>query len=335
MYSLHEAILIHVFRQLCIDKPANTLPEGEKSVVGTMRHLPERLIRFLVQAVPVPRFKDVLSVGLDKHRVFYSFGNVQAEAVRAYRDPFTGKALPSTALPHVDDAVFGVLFRILSPDVVIKILSCMLQEQRILFHSAQTYHLTCVCEAMSALVYPLTWNHVFIPVLPHQLLHYVEAPMAYLIGIDSSSLLSDEWQAIAEACLPNIVVDLDNGSLTRNHVGAANIRSAGPPPPPPGFSRKQNSEIVREIYRLVPVSPAHGDSAHLHLQSKGRERAAANYRSLFLVTVLISQCEKKKKKKKPARRTAVIIKMIFIIIGLLRFPLTKKKMFPSVHSQIV
>ena len=69
----------------------------------------------------------------------------------------------------------------------------LLQEKRILFHSSKSYRLTAVCESVAALLFPFDWSNVFIPVLPHDLLHYLEAPMPYIIGIHSSCMLSQEW----------------------------------------------------------------------------------------------------------------------------------------------
>ena len=46
---------------------------------------------------------------------------------------------------------------------------------------------SCI-NALNALLYPFSWQHVFIPVLPLSLIDYCSAPMPFLLGILSSSL---------------------------------------------------------------------------------------------------------------------------------------------------
>jgi DENN domain-containing protein 2 len=41
---------------------------------------------------------------------------------------------------------------------------------------------------MMALLYPFTWQHIFVPVLPPSLLNFCCAPMPFVVGILRSSL---------------------------------------------------------------------------------------------------------------------------------------------------
>jgi hypothetical protein len=38
-------------------------------------------------------------------------------------------------------------------------------------------------QAANAIIYPMSWQHIFIPVLPVQLMDYLSAPMPFLIGV--------------------------------------------------------------------------------------------------------------------------------------------------------
>lgn len=68
------------------------------------------------------------------------------------------------------------------------IFASMLHERRILITSKKLSRLSACVQAANALIYPMHWQHIFIPVLPNHLLDYLSAPMPFLIGVPSSTL---------------------------------------------------------------------------------------------------------------------------------------------------
>ncbi|XP_068011880.1 DENN domain-containing protein 1A isoform X4 [Melanerpes formicivorus] len=62
----------------------------------------------------------------------------------------------------------------------------MLYERRILICCSKLSTLTACIHGSAAMLYPMFWQHVYIPVLPPHLLDYCCAPMPYLIGIHLS-----------------------------------------------------------------------------------------------------------------------------------------------------
>ncbi len=50
-------------------------------------------------------------------------------------------------------------------------------------HSERLDDLALVSEALCALMFPFSWQYVYIPILPAQLLDCLSAPMPLLIGI--------------------------------------------------------------------------------------------------------------------------------------------------------
>jgi hypothetical protein len=44
-------------------------------------------------------------------------------------------------------------------------------------------HVAFYFQAANAIIYPMSWQHIFIPVLPVQLMDYLSAPMPFLIGV--------------------------------------------------------------------------------------------------------------------------------------------------------
>ncbi|XP_052593055.1 DENN domain-containing protein 1B isoform X3 [Peromyscus californicus insignis] len=69
---------------------------------------------------------------------------------------------------------------------MLRLYASMLHERRIIITSSKLSTLTACLHGSAALLYPMYWQHIYIPVLPPHLLDYCCAPMPYLIGIHSS-----------------------------------------------------------------------------------------------------------------------------------------------------
>lgn len=80
------------------------------------------------------------------------------------------------------------LFTTLSPNQLLPLFTSVLEERRIIFSGSNIRQLTLCVMALVELLYPLKWQHIFIPVLPMKLLDYVCAPMPFIVGIHSSML---------------------------------------------------------------------------------------------------------------------------------------------------
>ncbi|KAI1300261.1 DENN domain-containing protein 1A [Halotydeus destructor] len=68
------------------------------------------------------------------------------------------------------------------------IFASMLNERRIVMTSKRLCRLTACVQAANSLIYPMFWQHIFIPVLPTNLLDYLSAPMPFLIGVPSATM---------------------------------------------------------------------------------------------------------------------------------------------------
>ncbi|XP_023289059.1 DENN domain-containing protein 1B isoform X3 [Orussus abietinus] len=68
------------------------------------------------------------------------------------------------------------------------IFASMLYERRIIFTSKRLSRLSACVQACNALIYPMIWQHIYIPVLPLSLMDYLLAPMPFLIGVPSPIL---------------------------------------------------------------------------------------------------------------------------------------------------
>ena len=63
------------------------------------------------------------------------------------------------------------------------IFASMLYEKRIIFISRRPSRLSACVQAANAIIYPMHWQHIYIPVLPKHLIDYLLAPMPFLIGV--------------------------------------------------------------------------------------------------------------------------------------------------------
>ncbi|XP_072310164.1 DENN domain-containing protein 1A isoform X2 [Eucyclogobius newberryi] len=85
----------------------------------------------------------------------------------------------------------------------------MLYERRILICCSKLSTLTACVHGSAAMMYPMHWQHVYIPVLPQHLLDYCCAPMPYLIGVHSSLM-----EKVRGMCLDDVVVlNVDTNTL--------------------------------------------------------------------------------------------------------------------------
>ncbi|KAM4696573.1 DENN domain-containing protein 1A [Rhinophrynus dorsalis] len=80
----------------------------------------------------------------------------------------------------------------------------MLYERRILICCSKLSTLTACIHGSSAMLFPMYWQHVYIPVLPPHLLDYCCAPMPYLIGIHSSLMEKVKGMSLEDVVLLNV-----------------------------------------------------------------------------------------------------------------------------------
>lgn len=59
-------------------------------------------------------------------------------------------------------------------------------EQRVLFKSRAYSRLSDACRALSALMFPFKYAHVYIPLLPAVLAEVLNTPTPFLMGVHSS-----------------------------------------------------------------------------------------------------------------------------------------------------
>ena len=95
----------------------------------------------------------------------------------------------------------------------------MLTERRVILLSSKPSRLSNCAHALSSLLYPFAWQHIYVPILVPKMLDYVCAPMPFLIGMHIAMLPSLKNMPMEEV----VMVDLDRGRLRYNEKDVAHL----------------------------------------------------------------------------------------------------------------
>ena len=96
-------------------------------------------------------------------------------------------------------------------DTIIKIFSSILYEQKLIFIGNELGPLTRLINTFITLLYPFTWPHTYIPILPALMLDVIQAPTPYIIGLLRSCeiYLSDHDDMSSQDTSDIVIVDID------------------------------------------------------------------------------------------------------------------------------
>ncbi|XP_017266881.1 DENN domain-containing protein 2C [Kryptolebias marmoratus] len=113
-------------------------------------------------------------------------------------------------LEHVD---FNSLLQCLSVGKLLQVFASLLLERRVIFVADKLSVLSRCGHAVLALLYPFTWQHTFVPVLPANMLDICCSPTPFLIGVLAPCLpqvleLPIEEVLIVDLCADTFVVQL-------------------------------------------------------------------------------------------------------------------------------
>uniref|UniRef100_A0A8C2IT86 DENN domain-containing protein 3 n=1 Tax=Cyprinus carpio TaxID=7962 RepID=A0A8C2IT86_CYPCA len=99
-------------------------------------------------------------------------------------------------------------FLCFKPEQILEIISSILMEQRVVFLSTDWAKLTLVAECFMIFIHPLRWQHPFVPVLSRQMLDFIMAPTAFLMGCHTS-----HFEEVAEELDDLVLIDIDKGTV--------------------------------------------------------------------------------------------------------------------------
>jgi hypothetical protein len=76
----------------------------------------------------------------------------------------------------------------LTPRQAVTLVASLLLERRIILVARDADTVSAAVHAANALLYPFSWQHIYLPLLPLALKDYLAAPMPYLVGIQADCL---------------------------------------------------------------------------------------------------------------------------------------------------
>ncbi|KAM9839076.1 DENN domain-containing protein 3 isoform 2-T2 [Aulostomus maculatus] len=101
---------------------------------------------------------------------------------------------------------------------LLQVLSCLLQEQRLVFFSADWARLTLVAESLLLYLKPLSWQQPYVPVLARGMLDFLMAPTAFLMGCHIS-----HFEEVAAETEDLILVNVDDGFIQSSWSETINL----------------------------------------------------------------------------------------------------------------
>jgi hypothetical protein len=161
-------------------------------------------------------------VGLSNQGAGYQRCTTFLDSVRACSVPEPGETFDIPALatwkfvrPDETDAPleyidFQPLLRKFRPKTLIRIFCSMLLERRFIFLARHLSTLCSVVQAAVALLYPFTWHHAYIPVMPKSMVDVCSAPIPYIVGMPTATFAFVKQHELE---LDIVVVDIDGGEI--------------------------------------------------------------------------------------------------------------------------
>ncbi|KAK9915164.1 hypothetical protein WJX75_005465 [Coccomyxa subellipsoidea] len=85
----------------------------------------------------------------------------------------------------------------LSPPALVGLIEALMLERRVLMVAQERDTVSAAVHAAAALLHPLRWQHIYLPLLPLALKDYLSAPMPFLMGIHAPNLFMSTLRSSA------------------------------------------------------------------------------------------------------------------------------------------
>lgn len=152
---------------------------------------------------------------------------------------------PCNRLP-VLDLNLGVLFNCLDLENVMTLFRDILLEKSTVFISSSEEKLSICTNIVTSLIFPMHWDMVFVPILPHTLLDYLYSPVTFIFGVHSKHI--EEIYARVNDSVT--IVDLDNNRFL---ISRKALKTSELPKLPEHYTRKLRKRLTNTLCRF-PLS---------------------------------------------------------------------------------
>ncbi|CAL8143656.1 unnamed protein product [Orchesella dallaii] len=131
--------------------------------------------------------------------------------ITTHAKPFICPCPSDLSLPSIpENRNVSEFYNALTTESMLTLFAALLSERRIIVTSKKISRLSSLVVACNLFLFPMSWQHIFIPVLPIQLQDYMSAPMPFLIGVPLPV-----WDRIPSESLGQVVrVDADSDTVT-------------------------------------------------------------------------------------------------------------------------
>uniref|UniRef100_A0A8C3QYX8 DENN domain containing 1B n=1 Tax=Cyanoderma ruficeps TaxID=181631 RepID=A0A8C3QYX8_9PASS len=152
---------------------------------------------------PVPKANALVSLSVNQEMIFTSEQVLKKQPCLVSHSYFITPDV--TGLPTIPESRnLTEYFVAVDVNNMLQLYASMLHERRIIITSSKLSTLTACVHASAALLYPMYWQHIYIPVLPPHLLDYCCAPMPYLIGVHLSLIERVKNRSLEDVVLLNV-----------------------------------------------------------------------------------------------------------------------------------
>ena len=127
---------------------------------------------------------------------------------RVYMPNLSSQSFNHQDLPIYDYDLFE-FFRLLGVTNFVNLYTTALLEHQILLYSTNLELLMLVAESLTTLMFPFTWLEPYVPIVPASNLHFIEAPVPYIMGFHSNRDMDKEFLRQGQKCF----VDIDSGHV--------------------------------------------------------------------------------------------------------------------------
>ncbi|KAF8764607.1 DENN domain-containing protein 2B [Argiope bruennichi] len=115
---------------------------------------------------------------------------------------------------HSVSCDFTRALQLLDVEILVKAVASLLLERRVLLFSSTTSNLYECCKAISSLLYPFEWPHMYIPVLPSCLTVQCCSETPYILGLSNNNYNS-VLELLAEHEV--LIINIDKGLIVKSY----------------------------------------------------------------------------------------------------------------------
>ncbi|KAM3876329.1 DENN domain-containing protein 1B [Diretmus argenteus] len=153
--------------------------------------------------LPVPKPFTPVNLSVNEH-LYIATGQVLRD--RRSKEPHSYFIAPDiNGLPTIPESRnLTEYFVAVDVNNMLQLYASMLHERRIIITSSKLSTLTACVHGAAAMLFPMYWQHIFIPVLPPHLLDYCCAPMPYLVGVHLSLLERVRSRSLEDVVILNV-----------------------------------------------------------------------------------------------------------------------------------